>query len=65
MIRIAAEEAWAPKGTTKEKVIETSKVLYTFSFENHDWARFHGAVPVFGAGVATRPGSEDGEPSCA
>lgn len=38
----------APKGTFVEKLLETLEVLFTFSFEPHNWPRFHHDVPVFG-----------------
>lgn len=41
--------SWAPEGTTREKVKETLEALYKFSFEPHDWPKFHGSVPVFGS----------------
>ena len=40
---------WAPTGTTAEKLKETLRALMMFSFEPHDWKRFHGVVPVFGS----------------
>ncbi len=40
---------WRPQGTTATKVEETLWSLYKFSFEPHDWPRFHGVVPVFGS----------------
>lgn len=40
---------WRPVGTLSEKLIETTKALFTFSIENHDWPGVHGKVPVFGS----------------
>lgn len=40
---------WQPEGTFGTQLKETLVALFTFSFENHDWVRFHGAVPVFGS----------------
>jgi hypothetical protein len=40
---------WSPQGTTAQKLKETLKALYTFSFEPHDFPKMHGAVPVFGS----------------
>jgi hypothetical protein len=44
-----AETAWQPKGTTREKLVETAKATLRFGFEAHDWDTFHGARPVFGS----------------
>lgn len=44
-----AEKAWVPKGTTKEKLVETAKATARFGFEAHDWDTFHGNRPVFGS----------------
>ncbi|HEY4118292.1 MAG TPA: hypothetical protein VGM56_10565, partial [Byssovorax sp.] len=41
--------AWRPKGTTFQKIKETVYAVYSFSFDPHDWAKFHGTVPVFGS----------------
>ncbi len=30
-------------------LVENLKILFTYSFVPHDWARFHGDVPVFGS----------------
>lgn len=40
---------WRPEGTLGERLKETFFALFTFSFEHHDWASFHGKVPVFGS----------------
>lgn len=42
-------QMWRPSGTTAEKLLATVKVLFTFSFIPHDYAAFHGKVPVFGS----------------
>lgn len=44
-----AEAAWQPKGTTREKLLETAKATLRFGFEAHDWDTFHGKRPVFGS----------------
>lgn len=44
-----SEAAWQPKGTTKEKLLETAKATLRFGFESHDWDTFHGDRPVFGS----------------
>jgi hypothetical protein len=43
------QQLWTPKGTTLEMLKETAVATLNFSFEPHDWAGFHGAVPVFGS----------------
>jgi hypothetical protein len=43
-----ASPDWMPKGTLSEKVLQTLKALYTFSFKPNDWWMFHGVVPTFG-----------------
>jgi len=40
---------WKPKELSLDTVWNSVKVLFTFSFEPHDWKRFHGRVPVFGS----------------
>ena len=40
---------WRPTGTLLERAKQTGLALFTFSFVPHDWARFHGSVPVFGS----------------
>jgi hypothetical protein len=37
-----------PKGTVWERGWDTVQTIFTFAFEPHNWARFHGDVPVFG-----------------
>lgn len=44
-----SEVAWQPKGTTKEKLVETAKATLRFGFESHDWETFHGSRPVYGS----------------
>ncbi|MBM4782293.1 MAG: hypothetical protein GQE15_31835 [Archangiaceae bacterium] len=44
-----SEVAWQPKGTTKEKLLETAKATLRFGFESHDWDTFHGNRPVYGS----------------
>ena len=39
---------WRPTGTRLEKLKETLKVLFTFSFKPHDWHFMHREWPVFG-----------------
>ena len=41
-------ELWRPVGTTFEKLEETGRALFTFSFEPHDWLHFHRDWPIFG-----------------
>ena len=41
---------WKPVGETlREKLWETAWAVYTFSFEPHDWPKYHGKVPIFGS----------------
>jgi hypothetical protein len=40
---------WRPTGTAFSKLSETLRALVTFSFMPHDWATYHGSVPVFGS----------------
>ncbi|MBK9266959.1 MAG: hypothetical protein IPM54_45190 [Polyangiaceae bacterium] len=40
---------WRPKGTLPEKLAETAQAVVMFSFQPHDWAKFHGKVPIFGS----------------
>ena len=42
------EQLWAPSRDLKG-LIDTLRALVTYSFEPHDWKRFHHAVPVFGS----------------
>lgn len=41
--------AWTPKGTFLEKLLDTLRVVVVFPFQPHDWNKFHGHVPVFGS----------------
>jgi hypothetical protein len=41
-------ELWQPQGTTVQKLEETTRALFTFSFEPHDWYQFHRDWPIFG-----------------
>jgi hypothetical protein len=43
------QQLWRPKGSIPEKLLETLKAQFTFSFQPHDWPNFHGGVPVFGS----------------
>lgn len=45
----AQTKAWVTSGTTFEKFQAAGAAMFTFSFEPHDWANFHGKVPVFGS----------------
>lgn len=40
---------WRPAGTFGERLLETTRALFTFSFISHDWPGMHGKVPVFGS----------------
>ncbi len=40
---------WRPQGTLVEKLKQTAQALAMFSFQPHDWAKFHGKLPVFGS----------------
>jgi hypothetical protein len=40
---------WRPQGTLSHKLSETIQSTVTFSFVVHDWAKFHGHVPIFGS----------------
>lgn len=42
-------QLWAPQVRGVEAVIDTAKVLFTFSFVPHDWPNLHRNVPVFGS----------------
>ncbi|HEY8923681.1 MAG TPA: hypothetical protein VIU64_04820, partial [Polyangia bacterium] len=44
-----AGETWRPSGPWLTELGRSLWVLLSFSFVPHDWSRFHGAVPVFGA----------------
>jgi hypothetical protein len=39
---------WRPTGSVLEKAEAALSALFTFSFEPHNWAHFHGRWPVFG-----------------
>lgn len=41
-------QMWAPERNL-DGLLETFRALFTFSFEPHDWKRFHRDVPVFGS----------------
>ncbi len=41
--------SWRPKGSDASKLRASFKAIYKFSFEPHDWPKFHGVVPVFGS----------------
>ena len=49
MNAVFADAFWRPTGTLSERLLETAKALFTFSFEPNDWGGFHGKVPVFGS----------------
>src|SRR6185369_9632770 len=40
---------WRTSGTAYAQLRETARAMLTFSFEPHDWATYHGSVPVFGS----------------
>jgi Dolichyl-phosphate-mannose-protein mannosyltransferase len=40
---------WAAAGGASDRLADTAEALATFSFAHHDWAPFHGDVPVFGS----------------
>ena len=43
-------DGWGVQATTPGgRLLETLRVLVTFSMEPHDWPRFHGTLPVFGS----------------
>jgi hypothetical protein len=43
-----ARELWRPAGTLLEQLKETTRALFTFWSEPHDWFQFHHDWPVFG-----------------
>jgi hypothetical protein len=47
--RIFRAALWTPVGTLSERLQQTGKALFTFSFKPNDWFGFHGAFPVFGS----------------
>jgi hypothetical protein len=46
---VFARGFWPARGPLPEKLQETARALFTFSFEPHDWPTYHGQVPVFGS----------------
>ena len=49
-VRVGIEDpGWRPTGTLFEKTAESFAAIFSFSFDVHDWERFHGDVPVFGS----------------
>ncbi len=42
------DTGWTPEGSLAERLWETSKAVFTFSFIPHDWHNFHRNLPVFG-----------------
>ncbi len=42
-------QTWTPTGTLGEKLLETCKVLFTFSFIPNNYPVFSGKLPVFGS----------------
>jgi hypothetical protein len=40
---------WRPTGTFGQKLLQTARALFTFSFIPNDWPGMHGMVPVFGS----------------
>jgi hypothetical protein len=46
---IFRDNLWRPTGTPADRWAQTARALFTFSFDPHDWAAFHGKVPVFGS----------------
>ncbi len=40
---------WTPQGPLLDRLSETLKAMFTFSFIPHDWWNLHGSVPVFGS----------------
>ncbi len=38
----------SPDGSVIDRIWQTIKIVFTFSFVPHNWPRFHGEVPVFG-----------------
>lgn len=43
------DPGWMPVGNLLERVLETIGGTFSFSLVPHDWKRFHGRIPVFGA----------------
>jgi hypothetical protein len=46
---VFARGFWPAEGSFVEKMGQVARVLFTFSFEPHDWPTYHGDVPVFGS----------------
>ncbi len=44
--QVMSNNLWRPQGTVMDRVLETLKAVWTFSFEPNDWGR---TVPVFGS----------------
>jgi hypothetical protein len=42
-------KSWVAQGTFRARLLETLEQTLRFSFEPHDWPKFHGNVPVFGS----------------
>lgn len=41
---------WRPaEGTLLHKLAETAQAMVAFSFQPHDWIKFHGHIPIFGS----------------
>jgi len=45
----AQHTGWRPQGTLPHKLLETAQATAVFAFKPHDWSKFHGQVPIFGA----------------
>ncbi len=43
------DPGWMPEGNLAERIWQTIAGMFTFSLVPHDWKRFHGRIPVFGA----------------
>jgi len=46
---VFARGFWPAEGSLVQKIGQVGRVLFTFSFEPHDWPTYHGDVPVFGS----------------
>ncbi len=42
-------KSWKPQGPLLNQLRETAQAMATFSFQPHDWPKFHGKVPIFGS----------------
>jgi hypothetical protein len=42
-------DLWRPQGSFGQKLGDTLRAVFMFSFEPHDWPTYHGKVPVFGS----------------